>query len=80
MRTRSWCIDAYTDDPEYAYALARLSDQGLKHVVTGIFRDTVRPTYDDAARAQVAAEREQHPVTDTALQDLLTGRETWTVR
>ena len=72
--------DAYTDDPEYAYALARLSDQGLKHVVTGIFRDTVRPTYDDAARAQVAAEREQHPVTDTALQDLLTGRETWTVR
>ena len=72
--------DAYTDDPEYAYALARLSDQGLRHVVTGIFRDVVRPTYDDAARAQVAAAREQHPVGDSALQDLLTGHETWTVR
>ncbi|HEY5854841.1 MAG TPA: 2-oxoacid:ferredoxin oxidoreductase subunit beta [Aldersonia sp.] len=72
--------DAYTDDPEYAYVLSRLSDQGLDHVVTGIFRDAVRPTYDDAARAQVAAAQEQSPVADAALQDLLTGRETWTVR
>src|SRR6201990_1322613 len=37
-----------------AFALSRLSDQDLTHTVTGIFRRVSRPTYDDAARAQVA--------------------------
>ncbi|WP_327150656.1 2-oxoacid:ferredoxin oxidoreductase subunit beta [Nocardia sp. NBC_01329] len=71
--------DAHTDDPEYAYALSRLSDQGLDHVVTGVFRAVDRPTYDDGVRAQAAAARERFPVTTDSLQNLLTGPEIWTV-
>src|SRR5690606_17782771 len=50
--------DARADSPEYAYALSRLSDQDLSHVVTGVFRDVSRPTYDDAVRAQTAAAKQ----------------------
>ncbi|MEU7138876.1 2-oxoacid:ferredoxin oxidoreductase subunit beta [Nocardia sp. NPDC046473] len=71
--------DAYTDNPEYAYALSRLSDQGLDHVVTGIFRSVSRPTYDDGVRAQTATARERKPVDQDSLQTLLSGQETWTV-
>jgi 2-oxoglutarate ferredoxin oxidoreductase subunit beta len=72
--------DAYTDNHEYAYALSRLSDQNLDHVVTGIFRSTNRQTYDDAARAQLSEAAERKPVGADALQQLLTGKETWTVQ
>lgn len=68
--------DADTDDPEYAFALSRLSDQHLDHVATGVFRATNRPTYDDASRAQLAHAAQRKPAD---LQGLLTGRETWTV-
>ena len=47
--------DAHIDDPAYAFALSRLSEQNLEHMVMGIFRQVSRPTYDDAARQQVAA-------------------------
>ncbi|MEE2031436.1 2-oxoacid:ferredoxin oxidoreductase subunit beta [Rhodococcus chondri] len=68
--------DAHTDDPEYAYALSRLSDQGLNYTVTGIVRQVVRSTYDDAAREQVVRAKE----TETAdLQQVLHGNNTWTV-
>ena len=68
--------DAHTDDPEYHYALSRLSDQDLTHVVTGVFRDVERPTYDDGVRAQVDLAREAKPAD---LQTLLNGPQTWTV-
>ncbi|WP_406279496.1 2-oxoacid:ferredoxin oxidoreductase subunit beta [Nocardia sp. NBC_00881] len=71
--------DAYADSPEYAYALSRLSDQDLGHVVTGIFRSVSRPTYDDAVRAQTEVARERKPVGPDSLQSLLSGSETWTV-
>ncbi|MEV6387756.1 2-oxoacid:ferredoxin oxidoreductase subunit beta [Nocardia xishanensis] len=71
--------DAYSDDPEYAYALSRLSDQDLGHVVTGIFRSVTRPTYDDGVRAQNSAAADRNPLTPDSLQTLLTGPETWTV-
>jgi 2-oxoglutarate/2-oxoacid ferredoxin oxidoreductase subunit beta len=71
--------DAYRDNPEYAYALSRLSDQDLSHVVTGIFRSVSRPTYDDGVRAQTETARERKPVAADSLQELLTGKETWTV-
>ena len=71
--------DAETDDPEYAYALSRLSDQELNHVVTGVFRDIQRPTYDDMSRAQSEQARAEKPSGADALQKLITGRETWTV-
>ncbi|WP_040836440.1 2-oxoacid:ferredoxin oxidoreductase subunit beta [Nocardia brevicatena] len=71
--------DAHSDDPEYAYALSRLSDQDLEHVVTGIFRAVNRPAYDDGVRAQLTTAREARPVAEGSLQKLLTGSETWTV-
>ncbi|ATL68570.1 2-oxoacid:ferredoxin oxidoreductase subunit beta [Nocardia terpenica] len=71
--------DAYRDDPEYAFALSRLSSQDLSHVPVGIFRSVARPTYDDGVRAQTAMARERKPVGPDALQQLLTGKETWTV-
>ena len=46
--------NAQIDDPAYAFALSRLSEQNLEHMVMGIFRQVSKPTYDDAARQQVA--------------------------
>jgi 2-oxoglutarate ferredoxin oxidoreductase subunit beta len=71
--------NAQIDDPAYAFALSRLSDQNLDHSVMGIFRQINRPTYDDAARAQVSAAMESVPHDRRALQSLLRGRDTWTV-
>ena len=71
--------DAYCEDPEYAYALSRLSDQDLSHVPIGIFRSVARPTYDDGVREQTETARERRPVQADSLQQLLTGKETWTV-
>ena len=71
--------DAHAEDPAYAFALSRLSDQHLERTVMGIFRQVVRPTYDDAAREQVAAARGAAPHDRAALQSLLRGRDTWTV-
>jgi 2-oxoglutarate/2-oxoacid ferredoxin oxidoreductase subunit beta len=64
-------------DHNLAFALSRLSDQDLTHTVTGVFRQISRPTYDDAARAQVAQAKQDKPNAD--LQSLLNGRDTWTV-
>jgi 2-oxoglutarate ferredoxin oxidoreductase subunit beta len=71
--------DAHADDAAYGFALSRLSDQNLDHTVMGIFRDISRPTYDDAARAQVAAAQKSTASDRVALQSLLRGRDTWTV-
>ena len=71
--------DARIDDPAYAFALSRLTDQNLEHTVMGIFRQVSRPTYDDAAREQVTAARDATPHDRHALQSLLRGRDTWTV-
>jgi len=71
--------DATVEDPSYAFALSRLSDQDLEHTVMGVFRQVQRPSYDDGARAQVRAAREATPHDTAALQSLLRGRDTWTV-
>jgi 2-oxoglutarate ferredoxin oxidoreductase subunit beta len=71
--------DSRVDDPAYAFALSRLSEQNLEHTVMGIFRQISRPTYDDAARNQVRAAADSTPHDMAALQSLLRGRDTWTV-
>jgi 2-oxoglutarate ferredoxin oxidoreductase subunit beta len=71
--------DATAEDPSYAFALSRLSDQELEHTVMGVFRQVRRPTYDDGARAQVRDAREATAHDAAALQSLLRGRDTWTV-
>jgi len=71
--------DAQVDNPAYAFALSRLSEQSLEHTIMGVFRQVNRPSYDDAAREQVAAARDATPHDSHALQSLLRGRDTWTV-
>ncbi|MFZ2528518.1 MAG: 2-oxoacid:ferredoxin oxidoreductase subunit beta [Rhodococcus sp. (in: high G+C Gram-positive bacteria)] len=66
--------DAHTDDPEYAYALTRLSTHDLTYTVTGVLRAVARGTYDDGVRAQIEAARCEKPAD---LQDLLNGPNTW---
>jgi 2-oxoglutarate ferredoxin oxidoreductase subunit beta len=68
--------DAGREDPSFAFALSRLSDQDLSHTVTGVFRNVQRPTYDDGARAQVA---EAQAAGAGDLGALLRGKDTWTV-
>ncbi len=68
--------DATLQDPSYAFALSQLSTQDLQHVVTGIFRNVARPTYDDLARSQLDDARARKPAD---LQALLRGNDTWTV-
>ena len=71
--------DATADDPSYAFALSRLSEQNLEHTVMGVFRQVDRPTYDDGARQQVRSAREATAHDTAALQSLLRGRDTWSV-
>ena len=71
--------DATAEDPSYAFALSRLSDQNLEHTVMGVFRRVQRPTYDDGARMQVRNAQEATAHDTAALQSLLRGRDTWTV-
>jgi 2-oxoglutarate ferredoxin oxidoreductase subunit beta len=71
--------NANVADPAYAFALSRLSEQNLEHMVMGIFRQVNKPTYDDAARNQVASARETRAHDTAALQSLLRGKDTWTV-
>jgi 2-oxoglutarate/2-oxoacid ferredoxin oxidoreductase subunit beta len=68
--------DETIEDPSYAYALTRLSTQDLNHVVTGIYRNVERPTYDDGARHQTRTAMETRPAD---LQRLLDGADTWMV-
>ncbi|RRO19866.1 2-oxoacid:ferredoxin oxidoreductase subunit beta [Saccharopolyspora rhizosphaerae] len=68
--------DAEREDPSLAFALSRLGGQELNPAITGIFRNTVRPTYDDLAREQVSQAQAGKPAD---LQKLLTGNDTWTI-
>ena len=71
--------DAHAENPAYAFALSRLSEQNLEHTVMGIFRQVARPAYDDAAREQLSVAQSGTPHDRAALQSLVRGRDTWTV-
>ncbi len=68
--------DTTLTDPSYAFALSRLSTQDLTHTITGIYRNTTRPTYDDHTRHQTTTATQTNPPN---LQTLLNGNDTWTV-
>jgi 2-oxoglutarate ferredoxin oxidoreductase subunit beta len=72
--------DAHDPDPSTAFALSRLTDAGVLHrAPVGIFRDVVRPTYDDEARAQISTARKAVDEPQLALAGLIGGGDTWTV-
>lgn len=68
--------DAHCEDPAYAFALSRLSGSDLAHTPMGIFRQVQRPTYDSSLQVQLQAAIAQGP---NDLQELLRGKDTWTV-
>ena len=83
--------DVHAEDPSQAFAISRLIDPTLAHVPMGVFRDVDRPTYDDLVRDQIEASvqglggagRESTGIggaaTDADLDELLTGKDSWTV-
>jgi 2-oxoglutarate ferredoxin oxidoreductase subunit beta len=72
--------DAHLADPSFAFGLSRLTDAGVLHrAPIGIFRDVEAPTYDDQARQQVALAASLGN-DDHALQAVINGGDTWTVR
>ena len=72
--------DAHLADPSFAFGLSRLTDAGVLHrAPIGIFRDVEAPTYDDEARHQVALAASLGN-DDDALQTVINGGDTWTVR
>jgi 2-oxoglutarate ferredoxin oxidoreductase subunit beta len=74
--------DAHDPDPSQAFAISRLTAADyLSRAPIGIFRQVDRPTYDDEARAQVAAAAAAasgEPST-RRLAGLISGGDTWTV-
>lgn len=68
--------DPADPDPSTAFALSRLDDPTMQQVPMGIFRQVRRDTYDDAVRTQV---REAAAGATATLDDLLRGRDTWSV-
>jgi 2-oxoglutarate ferredoxin oxidoreductase subunit beta len=73
--------DAHHPDPSTAFAISRLTDAGyLNQSPIGIFRSVERPTYDDAARAQLTTARGDSGDDQQArLAALIGGGDTWTV-
>jgi 2-oxoglutarate ferredoxin oxidoreductase subunit beta len=73
--------DVGAADPTQAFALSRLDSPQMTHVPMGIFRSVSRPTYDDLVRAQVdaAIDTAGGRPTDADLDQLIHGRDTWTV-
>jgi 2-oxoglutarate/2-oxoacid ferredoxin oxidoreductase subunit beta len=72
--------DAHLADPSFAFGLSRLTDAGVLHrAPIGIFRDVEAPAYDDLARDQVALAASLGN-DDDALQAMINGGDTWSVR
>jgi len=73
--------DAHNPDPTIAFAISRLTDNGVLHQAPiGIFRSVQRPTYDDLARAQVAtATAAATGERSDRLAALIGGGDTWTI-
>jgi 2-oxoglutarate ferredoxin oxidoreductase subunit beta len=67
--------DAHDSDPSRAFAISRLGAAGdLTRSPIGVFRQVVRATYDDGARAQLGSS-----TGGADLQRLLDGQDAWTV-
>lgn len=68
-------------DPTVSFALAQLDDAMATGgpMPIGVFRQVEAPTYCGQVREQIAAAGGQPETTDAAIQDLITGTDTWTV-
>ncbi|WP_432559868.1 2-oxoacid:ferredoxin oxidoreductase subunit beta [Granulicoccus sp. GXG6511] len=72
--------DAHNPDPAYAFALSRLTSTGvLRQTPIGVLRQVDRPAYDDTVRDQIDTAKNGQEPTEDQLQDLINGRDVWTV-
>lgn len=75
--------DSHREDPSLAFELSHLTDSGqITQTPIGIFRDVVKPAYDDMVRDQLTRAAGDHTSPedrDDALQALLNGVDNWTV-
>ena len=71
--------DAHTADASYAFALSRLSTQYPHLAPMGVFRDIVRPSYDELINDQLDTAAAAAPHDDDSMDSLLLGADTWTV-
>jgi 2-oxoglutarate ferredoxin oxidoreductase subunit beta len=69
--------DEHVDHPSLAFALSRLSHTPVGPTPIGVFRDVVRPVYDELMADQLATAREQKGAGD--LDALLHAGDTWVV-
>ena len=68
--------DPGREDPAYAFALSRIGDHPGDPTPFGVFRDVVAPTYEQLVSDQLAA---QTPGTDTDLEAVFAGRDSWMI-
>ena len=71
--------DAHADNPAYAFALSRLSDQNLITPCSASSETSPAHLRRRRPRSGPPAARSATPFDATALQSLLRGRDTWTV-
>ncbi len=71
--------DAHSVDPSRQFALSRLDTAAMNQVPVGIFRQVIRPTYDDLVRQNIANQGGSQGATDAQMQQLLVGKDTWQV-
>ncbi|GAA4752628.1 2-oxoacid:ferredoxin oxidoreductase subunit beta [Nocardioides endophyticus] len=72
---QTWAHDPGDVNPSRQFALSRMDDGTQTQVPIGVFRQVVRPTYDDQARAQVESDTVTRGPGD--LQALIDGNDTW---
>jgi 2-oxoglutarate/2-oxoacid ferredoxin oxidoreductase subunit beta len=68
--------DAHQVEPSLAFALSRLTGATVGATPIGIFRDVVRPVYDELMAAQLRSARDQN---EGELASLLAAGDTWTI-
>jgi 2-oxoglutarate ferredoxin oxidoreductase subunit beta len=68
--------DAHHTEPSAAFALSRLTQSTVNATPIGIFRDVVRPVYDDLMGQQLDSAREMQ---EGDIAALLQSGDTWTV-
>jgi 2-oxoglutarate ferredoxin oxidoreductase subunit beta len=69
--------DAAHESPSLAFALSRVTQETHGGTPVGIFRQVVRPVYDDLMAGQIETAIEKRGQGDLAA--LLTSGETWTI-
>ncbi len=72
--------DEMAEDPSWAYLLSRMDPSQGFPVPFGVFRRVHRTTYEDLMAQQISeAQHRQGLASTEALQELITGEDTWTV-